>query len=214
MTGSISPHDSAAVAKAHAALLRHTDYQFTLPTFKQPEPPAWLRALQEFLSKHWTAVEWTFWIVAGAILLSVAVVLLRQYWPLLRDRRWSRPKEEPASRPTAEWRPTTVQARRLLEEADALAGQGQYAEAVHLLLLRSIEDIEERRPQSLRRAFTSREIERLHVLPDAARVAYAGISRVVERALFAGHAVGAPEFERARKEYEDFAFPTVWRLAR
>lgn len=213
MTGPTTPQDSAALAKAHAALLRHSDFQFSLPSFQEPKVPEWLRALQAFLSKHWTAVEWTFWIVAGAIVLGVAVVLIRQYWPLLRDRQWKRPQAEPA-RQMAEWRPTTVQARRLLEEADALAAQGQYAEAVHVLLLRSIQDIEERRPQSLRRAFTSREIERLQALPDAARAAFSGISRVVERTLFAHHAIGAAEFARCRKEYEDFAFPGAWRLAR
>ena len=41
-------------------------------------------------------------------------------------------------------------ARRWLEEADALAGKGQFEEAVHLLLYRSIEDIEKQRPDLLR----------------------------------------------------------------
>jgi hypothetical protein len=212
MTTALSAQDASVLAKAHASLLRHADIQFSFPEFKEPETPAWMRALQHFLKAHSAAIEWTLWIAAILIVGGVAAVLIRQYWPLLGRRNW-RPKEEPG-RPETEWRPTLRRARQLLQESDALAKQGLYSEAVHLLLLRSIEDIEERRPQSLRPALTSREIERLQALPDAARTAFAGIARVVERAFFAGDSIGEKEFVRCRLEYEEFAFPPTWQLSR
>ena len=39
-----------------------------------------------------------------------------------------------------EWTPDEIPIRRWLEEADALAAQGKYAEAIHHLLFRSIEE--------------------------------------------------------------------------
>ena len=45
-----------------------------------------------------------------------------------------------------EWAPEEAGARSWLEEADALAREGRFAEAIHHLLFRSVEDICRRRP--------------------------------------------------------------------
>lgn len=198
-----------AIARAHAELAGRSEFQTSLPNFKPPETPHWLIALGEFLRHHWPAIKWALWALVALVLLFVAWSLIRAYWPAFAHRmRRPRPVSETQ---TSDWRPAPVAARRLLEESDALAAQGLYAEAVHLLLLRSIEDIEAQRPHLVRPTFTSREIGSLDALPQAARTVFAGIAHVVERALFACAPVDQSDFARCRKDYEAFAFPALWR---
>jgi hypothetical protein len=213
----MSDHGGSAGASrvfdsAHDAMLRHSDIQFTFPALTIPPVPEWIKWLGRVLLDYWPLIEWMLWIGAAAIVLWIVVSLVRQYWPLLMR---GRQKEEPRKLWPAEepWRPTVAQARRLLAEADELARQGRYSEAVHVLLLRSIEDIEERRPRLLRRALTSREIGVLRGLPEAARPAFQGIAHAVERSRFAGHAVDAEAFRRCRGDYEAFALAPVWQAA-
>ena len=101
--------------------------------------------------------------------------------------------------------------RSWLEEADALAAQGKYAEAIHHLLFRSIEDISNRRPNVVRPALTSREIAASRAIPSRAAELFAGIARLVERSLFGGRTVGETDWVEARGAYTDFALAKAWR---
>jgi len=205
------PADDRAFGQAHAALLKHSDIQFAFPEFKVPPVPEWMKWLGKLIESNGSGIKWFLWIFAAAIVIWIVVALVRQYGHLLR---WRKKDEARKAWPAEQdWRPTVAQARQLLSEADALAGQGRYAEAVHLLLLRSIEDIELHRPRLLRRAQTSREIAILNELPEAARSAFRGIARAVERSRFAGETIDAAEFARCRKDYESFAFAPVWKVA-
>jgi hypothetical protein len=150
--------------------------------------------------------------LAAVVLLFATGVLFqlgRRYWGILRKK--SNVSDEPGHVPETEWRPTPAAARLLLEECDALAAEGRYSEAVHLLLLRSIEDIEERRPRLVRPALTSREIGSLAAVPASARADFGRIARTVEHALFAGNPVDSVQFTHCRREYESFVFAPVWR---
>lgn len=209
MQSGTGPESDAALVRAHADFLARPEFQTTLPTFRPPETPHWMVDLGAFLVRHWTVIRWALWVVLALLLLFVVYSLVRAYWPSVKLRS-RRPRPAPAAPPVA-WRPAPAAARELLKESDELAARGLYGEAVHLLLLRSIADIEGQRPHLLRRAFTSREIGRLDALPEAARRAFAGMAAVVERALFAGAAVDAADFDRCRRTYEAFAFPAVWR---
>jgi hypothetical protein len=100
--------------------------------------------------------------------------------------------------------------RALLAEADALAAQGEYDKAVHLLLRRSVADIATRLPDFLRPSLTSRDIAAEPSLPAQARAAFTQIARIVESALFARRPVGAQGWRDARGAYERFAFRDAW----
>ncbi|MBV9993037.1 MAG: hypothetical protein JOZ72_17295 [Alphaproteobacteria bacterium] len=197
---------------AHERLLAHGDLQFDFPSIKPPVTPQWLIDLAGFIRTIWPYARW----------VVIVLVVLGAFWIVYAigreiARRWGMwtPKETPAAQTAMpEWRPGPELARNLLRDADALAAQGHYAEAVHLLLLRSIEHIDENRPDLVRPALTSREIGRLEQLPGAARGAFGAMARVVERALFAGRDVGSGEFSQCRAEYERFAFPQLWSAAR
>jgi hypothetical protein len=140
-------------------------------------------------------------------LVGVLVLLGREFartrWPELFSRKAPAPKPE-------RWRPEATVARALLEEADRLAAAGRYAEAVRLILHRSIEDIEGHRPRLVRPAYTAREIGRLSDIPDNARNVFVGIAGVVEKSFFGGQGLDAAGFADCRKAYEAFAFPGAW----
>lgn len=202
-----SPTDEA-LAQAHGRLLRDGSLQFDRAGFDPPETPSWLRWIGELLQALGPVLKWVFWIglalLAGLILYAIVREILRLRAP--------RPKAtKPAAGDETVWRPDVQTARDLLTEADALANRGLFAEAAHLLLLRSVQDIEKRQPRALRVSLTTREIAALTALPDAARPAFALIGRVVERSLFGGAPVDAGDFADCRRAYEAFALPEGWR---
>jgi hypothetical protein len=132
-------------------------------------------------------------------------------WLIRHD--FSRAADAVPSRPLSPWQPSVRQARLLLEDADSLAAQGRFDDAVHLLLLVSIQEIGARRPGIVAPALTSREIGRLPVLSPLARQIFSGIAQVVEQSLFGGRAIGAAEFVRCRTAFEQFTHIDAWQAA-
>lgn len=204
--GARSAAASDPLARAHQALLHDQTLQFSFVVIKPPQPPAWLNVVGEVLKAIAPVMTWIFWIGLGvtalAILLFIGRELIKVRWP---GRKTAKDAVEPAA-----WRPEPERARALLADADRLAAEGRYAEAAHLLLHRSIDDIDERRPRVVRPALTARDIARLEDLPAAARPAFAAIAAVVERSFFGGREVSQGEFQDCRRAYEDFAFPGAW----
>jgi hypothetical protein len=153
-------------------------------------------------------------IILWAVLAAAAAGFL---W-MLRDRlaggAWRLPRRgrrTSASEAEEEWVPDAAPVRSWLQEADALAAEGRYADAVHHLLLRSVEDIGRRRPGAVRPALTSRELSRAQAVPPAARTLFAGIAGLVERSLFGGRPVGRADWDAARAAYSDMTLPKSWR---
>jgi hypothetical protein len=201
-------HIAEGVALAHRRLLADDSIQFDLPTYQQPQPPEWLKPLADFL--QWLApymiyIFWTTVIAGAAVILLLVILELRGVaWRF----PWQRKVEEIV--PEKNWRPDAAVAQTLLSEADALAARGEYDEAVHLLLRRSVEDISQRMPHFLRPSLTARDIAGATLLPTLARDAFAEIARIVEAALFARKPVGADGWREARDAYERFAFRNAW----
>jgi hypothetical protein len=194
---------------AHGALATDKSLQFAIEAPKPPPPPPdWLKDLFEILANLGPLFKIIFWVGLAVVVVAILWVIGRE---LIRIRM---PERHTPNLPGAEdWRPAPAQAMALLSDADALAEQGLYAEAVHLILLRSIGDIDGRLPNTVRPALTSRDIAALHRLPDAARPAFNSIARVVEASLFGGQAVMREEFAECRRAYEAFAFPDAWSAA-
>ena len=190
-------------------------------------PPAWLVNFIEWLANgpigrffSWIGAMmpsapivrillWTLLAVLLAMLIWVIVVRIREgEWRLPRRRRAAAVTVEPEEEV---WAPDAAPVRAWLKEADALAAQGRYAEAVHHLLFRSIEDLARRRPRLVRPALTSRELAAAEAVPAPARDLFARIARLVERSLFGGRPVSADDWSGARAAYADFALPGAWR---
>ena len=198
------------VTSAHAELISERSLQFS---FSPPDPveiPGWMRALGRVLEAAAPVLQYVFW----AALVGVAAAILFYVGREIVQRR--RGDQKPVTLPAREpldVRPAAAQALALLEDADRLAAEGRFEEAAHLLLLRSVDDIETRRPNTLRPSLTSRDIAAHPVLPAAARTAFSHIAAIVERSLFGGRAVDSAAYRSCREAYEAFAFPDTWARA-
>ena len=197
----------AAAAHAHAELLTHQDLQFDFPKFVPPVTPQWMIELGKLMARLWPYLRYAGWAAAALVVLYLIYRIARE----IERRGWLwRRKTDEAPQAQPEWRPAPDMARDLLRDADALAARGKFAEAAHLLLLRSIEHIRAHKPDFVKPALTSREIETFGQLPGQPRTAFASLVQVVERVLFAGHDIDGADFARCREAYERFAFPAYW----
>lgn len=220
--------DDAQVLEAWRALRNDPAIQFDLtPVQPRPTAPGWLRSLGEWiedvLSPVGRALQWINSLMPDApyarIILWTALVLgagalLWTLWKRWRSGTWLLPRWfRRVERDTDEelWVPDPVPARSWLGEADALAAQGDYAGAAHHLLMRSIEDIQWRRPKLVRPALTSRDIAAAKEIPAQARTMFLRIVETVERSLFGGRPVSAEEWSVTRAAYSDFVVRGSWR---
>ena len=216
---------------AHRALREGGDVQFSLPPVAPPDPPpAWLKALGEWTQWALSPIARFFgwisslmpdapyariflWTMIGVL----ALLVLWMTWVRMRSGEWRLPRWlrravlHTEGEVEAEWTPDHAPAQRWLDQADRLAAEGRYGEAIHHILLRSIEDIGRRRPRLLRPALTSRDIARAGEIPAAPRLLFADLAAVVERSLFGGAPVGAGDWTRCRAAYAEFALPKAWR---
>jgi hypothetical protein len=204
------------VARAHARLLADHGIQFQFKTLEFPKPPAWLESLAKFLQgvgKFAQAVGPVFKIVLwGALALAVLWLLVmigRLALRLWRQRIGRQRTDAPGTVPPS-LQPTPQRAVALLEEADRLAAQQRYEEAAHVLLFRTIADIDTRRPRAVRPALTSRDIAVLAEIPGVARAAFATIVERVEHSFFGGRSLGAADFDACRAAYMTFSSPQSW----
>jgi uncharacterized protein DUF4129 len=195
----------------HEALSKRQDLQFR---FSEPEPVdlrrdepdrlSWLDSMMDGLQPVLNAV---FWIALAAGGIALLAFVGRE---VLAGRPGQNLKPKERHLQETDFRPEEGRARALLAEADALAAEGRFTEAVRTLLHRSINDIEERAPNSIRKAQTSREISRMPVLPEAVRAAFAPITRAVEESWFGGRPINAQRYQDCRKAYADFALAETW----
>jgi hypothetical protein len=196
------------LAKAHEQLISDKSIQFDLPAYVPPQPPDWLKPLLDLLSSLGPYMIYLFW---GAVISGAAIILLLVFLEM-KGIAWRLPWQRARRETEAEeaWRPDAGAAQVLLSEADALAARGDYDEAVHLLLRRSVADIAGRLPDFLRPSLTARDIAAAASVPAKARAAFTEIARIVEAALFARRPVGAEGWRQARGAYERFAFRDAW----
>lgn len=205
----MSSGQAQSAEEAWRALREAGDIQFAPVKPKPPpETPDWLERLNEWLRElfepigkalgmSWPTIQWV--LIALGVLLAL-VILWYFVRPLIDRWRLRQPAE-----PEEEWTPDRDMAAALLADADRLAGEGRYDEAVHLLLRRSVADIAEARPDWLLPASTAREIARFPKLPERARHAFGVIAERVERSLFALRQLDEGDWSAARHAYADFA---------
>ena len=207
--------DLEAVDRAHAGYLKDGELQLTRPEeeFEVPPPPSetpdWLEAVGRFLNSLGPVFQVVFYIAAALVVLGILYFIFGEAIRLRFGGRKDK-TQKPVDDVLVDVRPDAAAARSLLEEADALARQGRFAEAVHLLLFRSIEDIQERVEGGVPTSLTAREIAGLGKLPERAKRGLKPIIMVVERSFFGGRPVDADGWQEARQSYEDFAFGEGW----
>jgi hypothetical protein len=196
-----------SAAEVHAQLRAHPEIQFDLPPAQPPPPPP--RWLTDLIESLFGAMSLPSWVLYGLLIaVGLLLVFLVARWGI--GAYGQREGQAAPVDEVAAWRPEEKVARALLAEAEAMAAAGRYEEAVRLLLHRSLEDIQRRRPKLLRPALTSREIARVPLLPEAVRGAFEGMAAPVETSLFGGRRLDRSAWESAREAYRSFALPEAW----
>lgn len=211
MSAAFAALENDRFAEAYARLRADGSYQFEFAeTPPPPEPPGWLAAFGEFVASIFGALaplfEIIFWIGLILIGAGAAYFIGREIYRFARKDR----SKDAAEQAETAYRPARELARALLEEADRLAAEGRYGDAVHVLLFRSIEDIQEHRPDRVKIAMTSREIARIPILSAPAARSFARIAATVEACHFAGKRIGADAFAECRDAYLSFAAAEEW----
>jgi hypothetical protein len=138
---------------------------------------------------------WLFWIVAAiAVMLLVAVIV-----QVVRTRRL--PARIKVASDMAWPVPSDAAPAAVMADADALAAHGDYASAVHTLLLRGVGAIQRGFPRTLAPSHTSRDIAALPTLPTRVRDAFAVIAARAEYAVFGQHPLGQADWDVCRATY-------------
>lgn len=169
------------------------DLQIDMPA-EIAKPQHWLDWLKFDLSPE--TIRIMLW---GAVILGVLVTIwsLRDSLPIFsRSRRIvAREAMHPTSSPSSRMEDAQI-------EADDLARQGHYGEAMHVLLLKSLAEIRTRLGVSFAASLTSREIVRRVQLPLTGRGALAAIVQSVERTYYGGRPASREDYAGCREEFD------------
>lgn len=199
---------------AFRAMKRDDKLQFELPPAPEPPKLGWLEKFLDgfasFIVLILPILKIIFFVGLGAIIALILFAIAK----VIYETRFKREAKEVVEvAPPPLYTPDQDQARILLEDVDAMAAEGRFEEAVHELLFRSIQDIDIRRPNTIRRSLTSREIAALTILTPETREAFAKIGGVVETSYFGGKPIGREEFQYCREAYAQFARKSAWKQA-
>lgn len=187
------------VRQAIESIYSSGSYQTELPQ-EQPMPVWEPLRIPDIVKEILRILFWTLLIVGGLLLLFYLVTAL----PSLQERLKRRAAEQDPSSvgPMA----TDADRERLdfaLGEADRLARQGAFGEALHLLLLYCLNEMRRRFGLGLPPSLTSREILGLSVLPEIRRTGLSVIVSAVEVSHFGGRPVDEATYLSCRERCED-----------
>jgi len=133
-------------------------------------------------------------VIAGVLIIAWSI---RDKLPIFDRSRKLAPRDDRGV--------AAPQARRLEEaqaEADALAENGRYVEAMHVLLLRSVAEMRKRLGLSFADSLTSREILRLAPLSERGRDAFGAIIFAVEGSYFGRRGASNDEYLACRNSFD------------
>ena len=203
--GAAAPPVSSADARRYfEESAARRDLQVEMPLdVTEPEPSSarmnkifdWLGKLNiRGLSRENATV--LFFCAMGVIAAVVIANARSNMWSFSRARKLLAESENAGTGAVA--RMETAQA-----EADDLAGSGSFAEAMHVLLLRSVSEMRRRLDSPIAESLTSREILRQTDLSPEERGVFETIVGSVEISYFGSHRPGEDEYETCRRSFDD-----------
>ncbi|MEE9393677.1 MAG: DUF4129 domain-containing protein [Planctomycetota bacterium] len=184
----------AELAEAYREALRAEEYQNSLPepdTFPHFEIPSFVAVLFEILA----------WIFLAAVVVFLVTMLVRLILARRRHRLDSSiEKDELVSGPLIKVEDLDID----LERIKAMAGAGALAEAIHLLLIQTLQSLGRLSKIELDPSWTSREILGRIELAPGAKTALVGLVSTVEVSHFGDSDPTPEDFERSLQSYEAF----------
>lgn len=166
--------------------------QEPVPRLEEPEPPV--------VTDAGAAMDIGLWIIVFIAVVLIVLFLIED----LTGRRFLRNRPaEPETRVTDAEPDEEVVLLSVgpLEDADRLAAQGRFDDAVHVLLLGALESIRLSIGRVFEPSLTSRELVAKDFMPAPYRRLVATLVSAVETSRFAGHPAGESEFRRCRGIY-------------
>jgi Domain of unknown function (DUF4129) len=165
---------------------------------EQPQPqatPDWLEKLFKFLKPGLKILGWLLLAGLGVLIGYGLYQLVMSY--VHRPRQNAEPS---GAEHLIDIDATDAQG--WLEDAESLAKQGRYGDAVHHMLLRAIDHLKRRSGKVIPRAWTAREIQAQLPISTLARALLQLLVQTVERAHFAGRDISEADFIRCRDSYQ------------
>lgn len=150
------------------------------------------------LSAIATALMWVLIVVAIAL---IALLMIQEFVGYNPDAEIGDDGAQPVTSKDAD----AAVVARPLGDAEALAQAGDFAEAIHVLLLRTLEELSRRGGVQLPPSLTSREILGRIPLPGDAQHALADLVTAVEVSHFGGATPGASDYHLCRDRFQLFA---------
>lgn len=182
------------------------DLQQTLPAEQEDEP---MRRREGWNPPDWVGqiVTIMFWLLIGVAVLLAIFYLGRELPAWLGRRR----QLKTGAVPMVQGMPVAVDSQLLdaLQRADRLASEGQFAEALHLLLLHSFDYLKRHLGGVYGPSSTAREILHRSRLPAAGRQSLGAIVDAAEISYFGGRSVDGGVYAACRRHYQAFAFGGV-----
>ena len=189
-----APAGDQKVRDAVSSVYNWAGYQRELPGEQeppkpQPPPRLWHIDLGPFVN----------YLLIGLVVVVLAILVLR-----LMSGEWTlrHRMEPPAPEQQVPGTARREQLRERLQSADREAVAGDWASAIHILLLTSIELLRRRVGQDVPDAMTSRELVGEARLPAESREDFAALVAAAEVCHFGGRAADQSLYERCRGHYE------------
>jgi hypothetical protein len=201
--------EPSAAGERARAILKDARYQTHLPQHQEPKDLAEGETRPSFGSGVNLPPIAAPVIGAGAeltrivfIVLAVAVAVLILAWviqtllqKMAGGRRGAASEDEVAGGEAEPVRELDV------EDANRLAAEGRFGEAIHALLLATIQHFAARARMEIQPSRTSRELVRLLPLTGDSRPRFNELVMAVERTLFGGEPAGAEDFQRSLERF-------------
>jgi hypothetical protein len=212
-----APADDEAARRAAREVFAGDEYQTTLPgdagtgapvegrRVERPERGERQRGGDGVPSSLGAFAQVAMWVVIG-VTLAVVVVALGRGWK-------ERPRAASVATARAPAPPPTAPVAAALDEAEALAREGRFAEAVHVLLLRTLRALSDAQAVPIPGSYTSREILARVSVPAPARDALAGLVGAVEASRFGDAGLAASDWEHALERHRRFREAVAGRAA-
>ncbi len=194
-------HSPQEVAASRDRVLDDDRYQTEKPEPEvAPEVEQW--TIPPWLVK---TILWTLGAVVAAIILFFLFNLLRE---LLDGRLGIKRSSKATPLETAKVQAVPPMRReaehRTLAEADALAAEGRFSEAIHHLLLVAMERLRRELGPRIAPAMTSREVLRLSGIPGEAAAPLTRMVALSEINHFGGRSAREPDYRNCRDDFLRF----------
>lgn len=187
-----TPEQIKAATEASIHKLR---LQTELPEYKytpEPEKKRWFEGLDA------KGVGWR-WTLFAVIVVALLFAFRDQLLTLLFKRDpWKNATGDVDNGLTPE------EAAKTSAAADGLANEGQFAEAMHLLLLRALTEMRQRLREHIADSLTSREILRYAHLNDSGRTSLSDIINRVEWTYFGARSAAHEDYTACRDSFNRF----------